>query len=234
MISVDIMVSGVRPLWSFLQNTDPLDNITLTKSIQSYLQNIFNLGGRVTFNWIPSHTDLYGNEQADIAAKQAAHKDVIDFNQIPSSISALKKHIKLSIGNKSQPTEAEITNSNSLTWSLLANKTPIDITKLKINRKQETSLLKLKLGYPNFEHIKNNDNWINCKYCKDILSEPFYHYITECPFTAGVFLKQAKGLPAHGVLFKDRMEHAATLFDLTIKHALPHLLNVIKRFPMPR
>ena len=217
-----------------IKNIEPTDNVELTNKIHSILHNIFINGGKVTFHWIPSHTDIYGNDQADIAAKQAANKSEIDFYNIPKSLAEIKKSIKHQISSSSRPLQHQILASNSLSWYTTANQKQIDITKLKLNRIQEISFLKLKLGYPNYNHISNNDNFINCKYCRDTTNEPFYHYITECPYSSPVFMTHAKNIPQHGISFIERHKYAATLVYQTFNYNLQQLLQIIKKFPIQK
>lgn len=52
-----------------LQKTHHLDNIHLLTTILFKLTQLEDQGRSITFRWIPSHVNIPGNDQADLAAK---------------------------------------------------------------------------------------------------------------------------------------------------------------------
>ena len=149
-----------------IKNIEPKDNIELTKIAQSLLQEIHNIGGTTTFHWIPSHVQIYGNEQADKAAKEASNFKEIYIINIQASSNIIKNEIKTVLKTRSSPSAEEIENSKSLKWTLTINKdSAIDVTRLKLKRRIELDLFKIKLGYKSYDQITDKiEDYISCKY----------------------------------------------------------------------
>ena len=166
-----------------LQKTNPSENKLLISHIHSLTQLLQQQGRSLTFNWIPSHTNIEGNGMADELAKQALFSNSVHIT-IQPSISQLKTQI-----NKHQTKEIYnnhkfwVNNdSYSANWYAKAtNLLPHPISR-HINRKLAVTIHRLQLGYQCcFELIENNIK--PCVHCKQLPSNPLLHYLLECPHT---------------------------------------------------
>ena len=218
-----------------IQNELPSDNKELTHTIHYLLNEIHNLGGTITFHWIPSHIEIFGNEQADKAAKEAAYFKNISITNIQESSAKIKKRIEQDIRYRASPSTIEIDNSNSLKWSIMVNDgNCLDVKELKISRFTEICLYKLKLGYKNYNNLVQNNALTKCKHCKMYTNDIFHHYLIECECTS-----LHKKYNSNGELNLDENHcnnstYPAKLIGYTLTNHLDDLIKMIKTFPPPR
>ncbi|XP_068204613.1 uncharacterized protein [Palaemon carinicauda] len=67
-----------------LRNKEPTENVYLITAIQFLALDHKNNNRQVTLNWIPSHTDIAGNDEADHLAKSALMCQSISITVQPS------------------------------------------------------------------------------------------------------------------------------------------------------
>jgi ribonuclease HI len=201
-----------------IKKTIPTEEIQLTKTIHKLISIHKENDNNITFNYIPSHIGLVGNEQADIAAKQSLCNPNIDFILSPGS-SALKSkfkrylHQKNTIGN----------NPDSITDSVIHYSIAAEnIQSMNFKcRKQEVMAYRLLLGYKTYNqliHIRTL-----CDNCINITDNPLVHYVCECNITSPYF--NSSRIPT--------LENAAASINNIFSNK-NHLLKVISKFPPPR
>lgn len=107
-----------------LDNTAAIQATTLrTPGPGRYLTDIFHAAVRdlkaerprlqLTLRWVPGHTDVPGNEAADTAAKEAAHKVSSPTRQLPKS---LRKMLPLSSSRARQNFKDELDRRPGVRW----------------------------------------------------------------------------------------------------------------------
>ena len=172
----------------------------------------------ITFNYIPSHIGLIGNEQADIAAKQSLDNPNIDFILSPGS-SALKSKFKRYLHQKNtiENNPAIITDS-VIHYSIAAE----NIQNMTFKcRKQEVMAYRLLLGYKTYNQLINIRTL--CDNCINITNNPLIHYVCECNITSPYFNSSRT----------TTLENAAASIN-SIFNDKNRLLKVINKFPPPR
>ena len=165
-----------------LQNTKPKQNIYLITNILHQLHTLKLQNKNITFNWIPSHIGLMGNEAADESAKLAANLPNIHItlhptqSQIKSSTASIIHKITL------QNHKNYIRVSPSAYWYQLSTKyEPPPISK-STPRKLAVILHRLRLGCKcNWEIVQSVDR--DCNLCQTNTNNPLLHYLLECNTT---------------------------------------------------
>lgn len=179
-----ILTDSLAAIDTLRHPTPPQNNVALVTEIHAIASSLLNKGGSITIHWIPSHVGIKGNEAADKAAKEAAHRPNIDLIVHPSN-SMLRRIIKTKC-NASCRVDIieEVENgSPSATWYLKATDllppnfpphTPVT-TKNDLHR--------LRLGFKTSAEICDNAPEDLCIHCEEWFPSPLLHYILDCPVT---------------------------------------------------
>jgi ribonuclease HI len=135
-----------------IKKINPMEEIELTKTIHQLLFMHKANNNKITFNYIPSHVGLIGNEQADTAAKQASNNPKIECYLQPG-ISALKSKLKRYLHQKNSIENNPSTITDSMIhYSIAAeNLKPIVLR----NRKLEVNAFRLLLGYKAYNQLRD-------------------------------------------------------------------------------
>ena len=208
-----------------IQIRKPKDNIDIITDIQYELISYSCKGGMLTINYIPSHVGLWGNEEADNLAKAGTRLPQVT-RLIAPSISQNKLNAKAAIRTAAREVyKEESKSSESVAWHQIATKDIPAI--LKLNRKTQTSLHKLRLNYKSHWEITNSQPE-KCCHCKMlVVCQPVLHYVLECSKTHQFF---GPKLDVNNV---DASLVAATRVN-TAQKRMPQLVEVLEEFPVPR
>lgn len=205
-----------------------IDNVALTTKILAQLQTLRSRECQVTFNWIPSHVGIPGNETCDEAAKAATRFNTIQIDVAPSLsqvkqllASGLLKTPKLNL------IAALRSNSESAKWYLAATRCKPPNVDRTTPREARVALHRLRLGYKTLEQINLRQAKV-CEYCNVQPDRPLEHYLLDCPAQAG--LRQALSRPT----IHPRPPPAADLVYNLQLYALPQLLQHLTNHPPPR
>jgi hypothetical protein len=106
--------STVKNIWIFSDNQAAIQRIQknsnssgqeISYKIQQEAEQLLSSNIQLHICWVPDHMNIYGNEQADLAAKTAAAADISDenvidcSNEINISLTFLRKLVKKSLLN---------------------------------------------------------------------------------------------------------------------------------------
>ena len=132
----------------------------------------------VSFEWIPSHCDIRGNEIVDQAAKKGAMKRFIDII-IPNTRSELATS-RLLHYNKLWQTEWDKSQHGRFLYALHRNVSK-PIYRYGLSRREECLIQQLRIGKCNLNHylfqINQHDTGL-CEVCQE--SETIEHFILHC------------------------------------------------------
>jgi ribonuclease HI len=150
----------------------------LLEELKSYITNISNAAGNLTFIWVPSHCGIFGNECADKLAKQALGHTVVD-KIIPFEL----KEAYASIDNiilKIWQNEWS-TNKKGRAYFEIEPMVTDKIKYTNRSREQESCITRLRLGkcYLNsyLHKISVHDTGL-CQCCNE--PETIHHFVCEC------------------------------------------------------
>lgn len=127
----------------------------------------------ITYCWIPSHTGVYGNDQADMNAKKGAnlshitHNIKLGSNEIKSLITKRTKAIKW---DKLWKSKKKLTRE--IMPTVIKGKTPYGTPKLE-------RITKLRLGNPIFISQQKNGKDKKCAICD--VEKDIEHVLLSCP-----------------------------------------------------
>jgi ribonuclease HI len=146
-------------LTKFLIVTDSLSSLEaistrkithpLLADIQDLHTSLINDGISIAFMWVPSHTDIRGNELADEAAKQALKHEV---STVPAQFvpfDDLKRKVKAYVEDAWQKQWSEQTDNKLLKIKPVLSESSCSDTK---NRREETILTRLRVGHTKLTH----------------------------------------------------------------------------------
>ncbi|XP_063871506.1 uncharacterized protein LOC135106429 [Scylla paramamosain] len=177
-----------------LQRGHTNDNINLITSIHANAQAIQRRNRKITLNWIPSHTNIPGNDKADAAAKDALLLPTVTHHVVPSRahITSTAKNACRTLYKQAVRNQAA-EGSPSSNWYTIAthNTPPLDNT---LPRHTRTRLHRLRLGYHCLAEL-NNTLPLTCEHCDTPTYTPLRHYIEDCPQTAPFLNRQTHDAP---------------------------------------
>ncbi len=177
-----------------LQQTHSGDNIRLITTIHANAQAIRRRNRKITINWIPSHTNITGNELADTAAKDGLLLPTVTSHVVPSRAQVSSTAKKTCKQLCTQAVRSQIAEgSPSATWygTATANTAPPADT---LPRRTCTRLHRLRLGYHCLAEL-NDTLPLTCEHCDTPSYTPLRHYIEDCPRTAPFLHRHAHDAP---------------------------------------
>lgn len=177
--TIYIMTDSLSAIHS-LQKIPPNDNIRLITTILFKLQQLTEQGKAINFMWIPSHSGIKQNDQADRTAKDSLKQ--IHVSSVQPSLGFIKKLAKrtsFQISLIQHQVWAQVGSSSARWYQKVTNYERIIIPR-SMGRKEAVILHRLRLGYRCNWEI-NERILRNCQYCDATVSEPLLHYILACP-----------------------------------------------------
>ena len=171
-----IIFSDSASTIQFLQNYKCNDNVFLFNKFWNLLKQLSSLCNIVIITWIPSHTDIPGNDQADTLAKLACNKPQID-------IYLYKSKTATKIDNYNKITKLwhydhSMIQSFTTIWTKNSTQFETFPKDLSINREIEVKITKIRLNIREKTHVYE-DKIQYCKYCDAEYNSQ--HYLADCP-----------------------------------------------------
>ena len=168
-------LAAITLIGNSLKNTHKI----LTSKIQRLLFQLRDSCTIVVIQWIPSHTNVHGNEMADLLAKNACEYDVVTF--LVMELEELFVTARQNIMSHFYCQQNADKDSSCLGRLLSSVKDWDWLT--SGNRHCDVILAKLRNNVArlnSFLHIINLSDSPHCIYCLNTLETP-QHYLLECP-----------------------------------------------------
>lgn len=190
-----------RPAIQSLSLNPATDNVYLLTSIHATMATLQTAGRAITVTWVPSHSDVPGNDAADRAAKEATLLPAPTY-RVPPSLSLLKTKLAAFARNS---TQAEVlaeyhAGSGSAFWYHEATNACRRKIPSALPRRTTARLHRLRLGYRCTNLLAPDDPPpVDCTHCPREPQYPLLHYLLECPATR-LLLPNNDGLSAPALL----------------------------------
>lgn len=156
---------------------DRQSNNNLVQEVHTLLTELSLAKKAVSLTWIPSHSGILGNEQADASAKEATRQP--QTNPIPPTTHQdIITYIKRK--TKTKWKDHWLSNPNSKLHDVRGNSvTPYKLD--NINRKQQAAITRLRIGHSKIthSHIISRTPAPTCDHCNTSLT--VQHVIIQCP-----------------------------------------------------
>mgnify|MGYP003623217385 CR=1 FL=1 len=158
-----------------LQQRSPTHS--LVQELQILYNKILHANKHVIFAWIPSHIGITGNEEADVAAKEATrHPTSMPNLKVPHH--DFQTYIKHTVNKqwKLQWSSTSTSKLHEVRHGPTHNQLPKDIT-----RRDQVVLTRLRIGHTRIthSHILNHEPQPSCDQCHTNLT--VRHILVECP-----------------------------------------------------
>ncbi|XP_055336004.1 uncharacterized protein LOC129586686 isoform X2 [Paramacrobiotus metropolitanus] len=222
--------SEVRRAFLYSDSKAVLDGISATiygspnkdiKEVQDCLLWLLSRGVEVTLQWIPAHIGIYGNEMADLAAKQGAHLPENGGLQLPLSKASFRQLLSTTISaewqknwSASQKGRALYNVQPNVSYSIWRKPVPV-------TRKMQGLLTQLRMDHSRLNASRPSQIYGNPSLCScGFAPETTYHFFYHCSIYKH---------PSFTVL-RSFLEHAGFtgLSFLNIKWLLPLLSKVLE------
>ena len=179
----------------------------------------------ISFEWMPSHCDIHGNDTVDKAAKKGAIKEEIDIN-MPNTVNELSSS-RLIFYTKKWQAEWDSSEKGRFLYTLYPNVTEQVYIK-NISRREECLLQQLRVGkcklnFYLFE-IKQHESGL-CPGCK--VFETIEHFLLNC----SSFIRQRNTLLQKTKLHNPSIKQLLT--DPSYTRELLQYIHATKRFECP-
>lgn len=199
-----------------LQQEHITDNIHLITSIHATAQSIHRQNRKIAINWIPSHTNIRGNDLADETARNALKLPTVT-HHIPTAKSQVQCILKAAVKvlRAQEVRQAAAEGGTSANWYLTVttDSQPLPTT---FPRHTQTRMHRLRLGFRCRAEIIDTLPQ-TCKHCDTPTHAPLLHYIEDCVETAR-FLERGSNNAPH--ILKDTPTE--------------NLLQMVNTIPPPR
>ena len=139
-------------------------------------QTLSDGGREIVFCWIPGHTGIFGNMQADRYAKDALALDHI--TNIPIDYNSIKSNIRQAIGKRWQKDWTNVTQATQL--RRVKPKIEQWLSANRSSRYQEKVLARLRIGHTSHTHsyIYSRENRPMCARCQS--AQTIEHILIHC------------------------------------------------------
>lgn len=171
--NIVIHTDSLTSLHCLLGDKDRSDKLQVDQ-ILHILAVLAQRNQEVTFNWVPSHMGIKGNEMADQLAKEATQKPNIDLS-LPQTIGNSLKHMRHTIQDELDERLESATDSKSNFYIELTGKHEIHYNLL--TKKQQVWAAKFRLGALPLNTIFKPKT--HCKDCS--VPETYEHFFLHCP-----------------------------------------------------
>ena len=139
-------------------------------------ETLSDSGKEIQFWWVPGHTGIFGNTQADKYAKDALA--LANITHTPIDYSSIKSNIRLAIGKRWQNEWTQVTQATQL--RRIKKKIEPWHTANRPNRHQEKILARLRIGHTIYTHsyIYRKEHRPICARCQN--TQTIEHILIHC------------------------------------------------------
>ncbi|XP_069992289.1 uncharacterized protein [Penaeus vannamei] len=197
---IHILTDSLSAVYA-LQKTHHLDNVHLLTTILFKSTQLENQGKSITFRWIPSHVNILGNDQGDLAAKQSLSQD--HTIHVSTRLNLLKRTLRkttFAVLHIEHWAWVHAGSPSALWYKLVTDYNPPFAT--ATSRQSAAIFHRLRMGYRcNWEIYLRTTK--ACQHCDTVTNEPLLHYILDCT--------HIRHLRSPTYISSDRRDHSENL-----------------------
>ena len=225
-----IIYTDSRSAYDILQQNPPKDNTLIHRAIKNMIRENNQIS--YTFQWVPSHIGICGNETADRLAEEGRQQPPLPIDYIPQSVSYRIAHLKRKAeANFIERAHAEGKKpSSSRGLKRYLDHNPEMSAPKRIKGSRQTEVITTALRASDLSKwVFRCKEPVTCGHCSKIFSAG--HYMSECQDSAHLQRALYSSIPTPTLMYGTEEEKEREALK-QIGNNTHELVNTLKHYPI--